>query len=124
MLSKPCWCRHQTDKTGDEAGRHASLCLQHNKEALYVALWSDNNIMATLLTYHSPNILEEGTTMMWKKKDTTRKQKKKQYALCCLEQNKSYSKPFSKIDQSNKLEEKYKLKFESHLHNWNPKYSL
>jgi hypothetical protein len=63
-----------------EQGTYKSVCssIQQGIALCGVALWNNNNIITTLLTYHSPTIFEEGTSMLPKKKDADRKQERVQ----------------------------------------------
>ena len=69
--------------------------------AMNVALWADNNIVATLSNYHGPKFLDAEAGMKRRKKDTNGDREQEQTEVKCPEQNKDYYRTFHQIDNGN-----------------------
>ena len=85
-------------KISMKEGTYESIIFQHDSEELVLAMWSDTNIVHTLLNFHSPNIVEDGLN---RKRKVDGKRERAQTPVPCLEQNKDYSGTFHLIDKGN-----------------------
>ena len=93
----------------------------HETLPLCVALWADNNIVATLTNMYGPIILSEDDGVFRRKRNETGGRDKDGTAVKIPIQTKKYVSTFSSIDQRNMKDAKYDLKGHSKKHNWAPK---
>jgi len=107
----------QTNRTGAPAaadvqklkvGTYESILWQHRMLNLCYVVWSDNNKVKTLSTFHSPDVLEVGLGMLCKMRFEGERDRDKS-ELPCPVQMKDYCETFHLIDKGNGAEAHYDM---------------
>ena len=81
------------------------MCIRDR--SLVAAVWSDNNLVKTLLNYHQPQIIPAG--MMRRKIGADGIREKDASEVDAPMQNVDYSDTYYQIDKSNQIEARYVL---------------
>ena len=111
----------KSERAKMKIGTYECNLFVHQSLPLCVALWTDNNIVATLTNMYGPIIMAEDDGVFRHKKKEDGGRDKDSTAVKIPAQTKKYVYTFSSIDQRNNKDTKYDLKGHSKRHNWAPK---
>ena len=102
-------------------GSYECKFFYHKKLPLCVALWADNNAVATLSNCYPPRMLRAGEGVDRRMRGENGVRDRHSTAVKIPLQTKVYVSEFDKIDKKNLNDSRYDLKGISKKHNWSPK---